>query len=490
MTPDEKKQTGEQDPNRQDPHTVGQTGEQEPNFAAFVGIDWGDKEHAWSMEIPGSRKRLTGKLKHTPEAIAAWAVELSVRFDGRPVAVALEQARGALVYALSAYGHLVLYPVHPTTSSRYREAIFPSGSKDDPKDADATLDLLVRHRDRLRRYQPDTPQTRKLQVLVQKRRQLVDERTAQTNRITDLLKLYFPQVLDWFDEVGAPLVGAFLERWPTLEQVQKEDGQELQKFFHQHQCRSPQRIQERLEAIREARPLIRDIAVIDPSALVVAALLRVVAALREGIAALDRAIQEGAAAHPDLAIFASFPGAGPVMAPRLLAAFGSLRERFASANEMQSFSGIAPVVSRSGETQRWIHFRWACAKFPRQTFHEFAALSIPQCAWAREFYERQRAKGKGHHAAVRSLAFKWIRILFRCWQSRTPYQEDIYLRAVAQRSAPADRQKVSNPRPRSAADAPSQATTDPRLGFLACGGTVDLQWKKVGGFWKISDARA
>jgi len=336
VTPKGTQQTGDEDPHPQESKTT-ETGEQEPNFVAFVGIDWGDQEHAWSMEIPGCRKRLTGKLKHPPEAIAAGAVELAVRFEGRPVAVALEQARGALLYALSAYGHLVLYPVHPTTSSRYREAIFPSGSKNDPKDADATLDLLVRHRDRLRRYQPDTPQTRKLRVLVQKRRQLVDERTAQTNRITDLLKLYFPQVLDWFDEIGAPLVEAFLERWPTLEQVQKEDAEELRKFFHQHQCRSPQRIQERWDAIREARPLIRDIAVIDPSALVVAALLPVVAALRKGVAALDHAIEGAAAAHVDLAIFASFPGAGPVMAPRLVAAFGSLRGHFASANEIQSF---------------------------------------------------------------------------------------------------------------------------------------------------------
>jgi hypothetical protein len=137
MTPEKAKQIGDADPNKQESKTTEQTGEQEPNFAAFVGIDWGDKEHAWSMEIPGSRKRLTGKLKHTPEAIAAWAVELAVRFEGRPVAVALEQARGVLVYALSAYGHLALYPIHPP-STRYREAIFPSGSKDDCQRRDKT----------------------------------------------------------------------------------------------------------------------------------------------------------------------------------------------------------------------------------------------------------------------------------------------------------------------------------------------------------------
>ena len=187
-------------------------------------------------------------------------MELATRFAGRPIAVALEQARGALLYALSAYGHFVLYPIHPTTSSRYRAAIFPSGSKDDPKDADVLLDLLVRHRERLRPLKPDTQEIRKLQVLVEKRRQLVDDRTAQTNRITDLLKIYFPQVLSWFDRVDSPLVAAFLERWPTLESCPTEEREELRKFFHQHQCRSQRRIEERLDAMGKARPIISDAA--------------------------------------------------------------------------------------------------------------------------------------------------------------------------------------------------------------------------------------
>src|SRR5690242_7011974 len=98
------------------------------------------------------------------------------------------------------------------------------------------------------------------------------------------------------------------------------------------------------------------------------------------------------------------PGAGRAMAPRLLTAFGSQRERFASGNEVQSYAGIAPVREASGK-QCGIHFRWACPKFVRQSFHEYAALSLQQCAWALEFYDKQRARGKGHQAAVRSLAF-------------------------------------------------------------------------------------
>jgi transposase len=410
----------------------------QPDFAAFIAIDWADREHAWAMQVAGGTQRETGKLKHTPEAIEAWALQWAARFAGRPVAVALEQSRGALLYALSKYQHLVLYPIHPSTSYDYRKAVFPSGSKDDPKDAEVLLDLLTRHRDRLRALQPDTGQTRKLQTLVEKRRQLVNERTAQTNRITDQVKLYFPQVLDWFDDLGAPLVAAFLDRWPTLTRLQQEDPQEVRRFFRQHGSRSRKRVEDRLRQIPQATSPIHDAAVIEPAVLVVRTLLGVVAALQDGIRALDQKIEQEAATHPDYGIFASFPSAGAVMAPRLIAAFGSRRERFRSANEVQSFTGIAPVTEASGK-QAWVHFRWACPKFLRQTFHEYAGLTIPRCPWAKAFYEAQKAKGNSHHAAVRSLAFKWIRILFRCWQSRQPYEEQLYEAARHAKAVPLQR---------------------------------------------------
>lgn len=159
---------------------------EEQNFAAFLAMDWADRRHAWALQVAGSNApRQQGMLEHTPEAIEKWALQWAERFPGCPVAVAVEQSRGALVHALRKYGHLVLSAVHPSTSADYRKAIYPSGSKTDPGDADILLDLLILHRDRLRVLEPDTEQTRKLQVLVENRRQLVDARTAQTNRIID-----------------------------------------------------------------------------------------------------------------------------------------------------------------------------------------------------------------------------------------------------------------------------------------------------------------
>ena len=123
------------------------------------------------------------------------------------------------------------------------------------------------------------------------------------------------------------------------------------------------------------------------------------------------------------------------MAPRLLAAFGSQRERYQDAGEVQTLSGIAPVIESSGKV-RWVHFRFACPKFIRQTFHEFAGHSIAKSEWARAYYQLQLRRGKKHHAAVRALAFKWIRILFRCWKDRVAYDERIYLAALAKRNSP------------------------------------------------------
>jgi hypothetical protein len=163
---------------------------QEPEFAAFVGIDWADKKHVWCLRAVGLEKRENGELEHTPEAVEAWVGQLCQRFANRPIAVAVEQSRGALVFMLSQYEPLYLFPVPSTRSARMREALYPSGAKDDPRDADLLLDLLLPHRDKLRRLSPDTEATQRVQNLVEARRKLVDEKTAQTNRWIGHLKIY------------------------------------------------------------------------------------------------------------------------------------------------------------------------------------------------------------------------------------------------------------------------------------------------------------
>ena len=377
----------------------------EPRFTAFVAIDWADRRHVYAWEEAATGQRQTGSIEHTPEAVQSWVVQLRQRFGGGPIALALEQSRGALLAMLTHYEGLVIYPINPAMVARLRQAFFPSGAKDDPPDAALLLDLLTRHRDRLRPLERDTVEMRTLQFLVEERRQFVNEKTRQKNRLTAQLKLYFPQVLAWFDDIDTELVEEFLRRWPTL------------------------------EALQRARPATRDGAVVTAATAAVKTLLGLIRVLREGIGELDEKIRQITACQEDFAVFDSFPAAGAALAPRLLAAFGTRRERFAQAAEVQAFSGIAPVTQRSGRHEV-TRFRWAAPKFVRQSFHEFAAFSTRKSVWARAYYEQQRAKGKPHHRAVRALAFKWIRILFRCWQEGTPYDEGRYLQALARRGSP------------------------------------------------------
>jgi len=407
----------------------------EPQFAALVSIDWADKKHVWCLQAVGTEKRESGELEHTPEAVEAWVGQLCQRFGNRPIAVALEQSRGALVFMLSKYEPLHLFPVPSTMAAAMRKALYPSGAKDDPRDADLLLDLLLQHRDKLRHLSPDTEATRRVQNLVEERRKLVDEKTAQTNRLTSHLKIYFPQMLQWFEDLGTELVGALLERWPTLEELQKVPPAKLRGFFRKQHCRDQELVERRILAIGQAIPAIRDRAVIEAKSTVVKVIVQLIRSLREGIANLDERIEEAAATHPDFFIFESLPGAGAVLAPRLLAAFGSQRERFGNAGEVQTYSGIAPVMEQSGK-MKWVHFRWACPKFLRQSFHEWAGHSIGQSVWARNYYHQQRCKGRRHQATVRSLAFKWLRILFRCWKDRVAYDESKYLTVLAKRGSP------------------------------------------------------
>jgi transposase len=406
----------------------------ETNFAAFVGIDWADAKHDVCLQQAGSDQRERSVLAHRPEAIEHWALSLRERFAGRPIAVCLEIAKGPLVHALQRYPFLVLFPVNPTTLAKYRETFCVSGAKDDPSDAEFALELLLVHPEKLHALQPQSTAMRTLEQLVEQRRMLVDEVRRITNRLSAALKEYFPQVLDWFKDKDTLVFCDFVSRWPTLKQAQRARKARLCAFFREHNVRYPNVIERRVQAIVAASPLTTDPSVIGPHSLLVVSLAQQLRVLLQSVERFDDEIAAVAPTLPDYELFAALPGAGPVFAPRLLAAFGEQRERFDSANQVQSYVGIAPVTERSGN-KCWVHWRLRCPKFVRQTFVEWAALSIPNSYWAHTYYRQQREKGSSHQAALRALAFKWIRILYRCWQTRTPYDEATYLNALKRRGS-------------------------------------------------------
>ncbi|HET8696525.1 MAG TPA: transposase, partial [Gammaproteobacteria bacterium] len=361
--------------------------------------------------------------------------QLRERFEGRPVALALELAKGPIVYALRKYEFIVIFPLNPASLAKYREVFTHSGAKDDPTDAGLALELLLKYPEKLRPLDPQSPRMRALQQLVEMRRRLVDDQTRITNRITSALKNYFPQPLQWFADKDSVLFCDFLKNWPTAKAARQARRATLERFFHAHNVRQPKLIEQRIRAIKSAVALTEDAGVVEPYSLLVQCLVEQLRPLLQAIETFDQKIAACAPAHPDFPIFDSFPAAGPVFAPRLLAAFGEDRERVPSANDLQRFSGIAPVTERSGNSC-WVHWRWQCPTFLRQTFVEWAALTIPRSFWAAAYYRQQRSRGKSHQAALRALAFKWIRILHRCWVTRQTYDEATYLNALKRRGSP------------------------------------------------------
>jgi transposase len=404
-------------------------------FAAYVGLDWADEKHAVCLENNSEKLIEEFELEQKPDAMHDWVAQLRQRFSGKPIAIALEQAKGAVISALMMYEFIVLYPINPKTLAKYREALAVSGSKDDPSDARLLKDFLKMHYSQLKAWIPDDAQTRLLQLLAQHRRNAVEDRVRLMHRIESLLKIYFPQALDWAGGLHTIQACDFLMRWPTLAEVQKVRPATLRKFYYSHRCRRRELIEQRIADIRLARPLTEDPALIAGLSLAVKAAVAQLRPLIDVIDEFDRQQAQLFATHPDHEIFQSLPGAGPVFAPRLSAVMGADRNRFDDASEIQRSSGIAPVTVKSGKSC-WVHHRWACPKFTKQTFHEFAELSIPYSHWARACYKYLRDRGMDHHAAVRVLAYKWIRIIFVCWKERKLYDESQYIKALRRRNSP------------------------------------------------------
>ena len=404
------------------------------SFTAIIGIDWADKKHDVCVQTTGGDKRQFSIVPHQVNKIDEWARAMYARHGGQ-MAVALELSKGPIVSALQKYNFFVIYPIHPTTLAKYRQTFNPSGAKDDPTDAELALDLLVNHPNHFQPLKPQSVEMRTLITLVEQRRRFMNDRVRLTNRLRNALKQYYPQPLDWFDHIDTPLFCAFIRQWPSLSQAKRARRATLEKFFHQHNLYRKPVLERRIEAIKSAMPLTRDDAVIVPYRLQTLALVSQLEITLQLIGTYDEEIAALAPQHPDYALFSCLPGAGPHLAPRLLVAFGEQRERFASAADLQKYAGIAPVTERSGQ-KSWIHWRWQCPTFLRQTFVEWAAQTINKSYWAGLYYYQQRAKGASYQAAVRSLAFKWIRILYRCWVTRTPYDEAKYLKALAERGSP------------------------------------------------------
>ena len=227
---------------------------------------------------------------------------------------------------------------------------------------------------------------------------------------------------------------AFLTRYPwiTLYPINPISLQKFREVFVVSRAKDDGKD---AEYLARAVPLTDDPALLESYALRVRLTVQELELVTRTIKLYDQKIAAVFAEHPDHEIFRNLPGAGPVFGPRLLTSFGTRREESPKATNVQRASGIAPVTKQSGQSKQ-VHRRYRCSVFFKQSIHEWAAETRFWSDWARAFYEMKRADGMNHHAAVRALAYKWLRVVWRCWQDRVVYEEAKYLAALKKHGSP------------------------------------------------------
>src|SRR3954468_4635140 len=336
---------------------------------------------------------------------------------GRPVAI--EGLSGLIVAALVAAGHPVV-PIHPNVVKACRPRYRAAGGKSDPGDAYMLADVLRTDGHRFRPLTPVSDEIKALRALVRARDDLVTQRVALANQLRSLLEGFWPGAAAIFAAIDSPIALAFVGRYPTPESAGRLGEKRLASFMAQHGYCGRRSAAELLARLRAAPTGLAGGAEAEAKGEIARALAGLLERLVAEIAKLSSRTERAVADLPDGRIIMSFPRAGRLCAAQILAEIGDVRERFPTEDQLAAEAGVCPVTHASGKS-RGVVFRWACNKNLRRAITCFADNSRHASAWAAAVYRKARARGCQHAHAVRVLARAWIRVLWRAWQSGSPY---------------------------------------------------------------------
>ena len=385
----------------------------------FVGIDWASQAHAVCVLDDAGRRHWQGSVPHTAEGLTELLGRLRRFLHRGPLRVALERPSGLLVDTLVEAGVEVV-PIHPNALKASRPRYSAAGGKSDPGDAFILADLLRTDGHRFRPLRAPSDDTRALRALVRGRDDLVAQRVALANQLRALLERFWPGAAALFADVDSPIALAFLSRYPTPLSAARLGEKRLAQFLGQHAYCGRRPAAALLARLRAAPASQVGEAEAEASGEVVRALVAVLTPLGAHIQPLSAAITAALPQHPDGPLVQSLPRSGAVNAAQILAELGDDRARFPTAEQFAAEGGLAPVTHASG-THHTVVFRWACNKRLRRALTTFADNSRHASPWAALVSQRARARGCRHPHAIRILARAWARILWRCWQARTPY---------------------------------------------------------------------
>ena len=392
----------------------------------FVGIDWSDQALDFHVRTADGRVLAEGHVSRTFEGMAELFTRLEVHAPLPDIAIAVETAHGAWIQALLDRGYQ-LYPVNPKTAERFRQALSAAGNKSDKIDARVLAIFLASCHQELYPLRTDAPEIVALRIACEDRLRLVEERTAKLNELRAVLKAYYPAFLGLFGEIDSQIALAFLGEHPTQNEMRALSPRRLHGWLKRHSYPCGARTEAMTQHLHGST-----LSVAEHLQNAKAARIRYLAAsltvLQAEIAEREKHISDMFGGMPEADWIRSLPAAGPTLGPALLACIGRDSDRFSTVSEARALMGTAPVTKASGSSC-FVHFRFGCWKFARRTLQLFADGSRHQCAWAQEFYASQRASGHKHHAAVRALAHKWLKIILAMKRSGTPYNEAVFTEA-------------------------------------------------------------
>lgn len=390
----------------------------------FAGIDWASQDHAVTVLDAATDTFHRTTIRHTAEGFDRLVTWLARFGDPVDVPVAIERPDGRLVDRLLEAGHPVV-PVKTNAIKAWRESETISGAKTDAGDADVIADYLRVRRRNLRVLTPFSDETRALRTVVRTRDDLVAQRVAASNQLAALLDAFWPGANRVFADIESPIALAFLTRYPTPASAARLGEKRMAAFCTKHGYSGRRPASELLQRLRSAPAGVTDPAQTEAGRDAVLALVNVLTGLNTAIRHLDRSVVAHLGEHPDAEIFTSLPRSGRINAAQMLAEWGDCREAYDSPESVSALAGQTPVTKRSGKHES-VHFRWACNKRFRNALDTFADNSRHASPWAASVYADATARGHDHPHAIRILGRAWVRVIYRCWITRVPYDEALH----------------------------------------------------------------
>lgn len=383
-----------------------------------AGIDLASDEHRLVVvEADGGRLE-ERRFLHSEEGVAALVRRLCVL---EVVRVAIERPNGLVVDRLLDAG-IAVVAVHPNQLAAARDRYRSGGGKSDGFDAYVLAELARTDMHRLRVLQPDSDETRALRTLTRAREDLVEQKVALANQLRAQLEAFWPGAARIFRDVDSPIALAFLECYPSPEDARLLGEKRLAAFLARNGYCGRKSAGELIARLRGAPSGRTGPLETEARRQVVLALVAALEPLVEQIRLLTSEIRGLIAEHPDGEIFRSLfrDPKSVVTAAELLAEIGDRRERHPASSSLEAIAGQAPVAVESGK-KKVACFRWACNKTLRCAVSVLADSSRKHNPWARDIYERARARGHDHPHALRILGRAWLRVIWRLWQDGTPY---------------------------------------------------------------------